>query len=117
MTYFMLHLHITFYLYPTQEGFKFYYRMSQHDKAVKNNPTQPINQEWNCNNTSGVYCTSQIAPVSRMSGGLQQLQLPLVRKHVLVLHQQAIGSQLREQLDQLRTGDTQQWRANTTFKS
>lgn len=38
-----------------------------------------------------------------MRGGLQELQLPLVRKHVLVLHQQAIGSQLRAQLDQLRT--------------
>lgn len=45
---------------------------------------------------------SQTEPVSRMCGGLQQLQLPLIGKHVLVLHQQAIGSQLREQLDQLR---------------
>lgn len=99
MTYFMLHLPIKFYL--TQEGLKFYYRISQHDKAVKNNRTQPINQEWNSNNMYQEFM-SQTAPVSRMCRGLQQLQLPFIRKHVLVLHQQAVGSQPREQLDQLR---------------
>lgn len=54
---------------------------------------------------SGRQCPvfiSQTAPVSRLRCGLQQLQLPVIRKHVLVLHQQAIHTQLREQLDQLR---------------
>lgn len=47
---------------------------------------------------------SKTAPVSRLRCGLQQLQLPLIRKHVLILYQQAIGSQLGEQIDQLRKG-------------
>lgn len=45
---------------------------------------------------------SKPAPVSRMCLSLQQLQLSFIGKHVFVLHKQAIGSQAREQLDQLR---------------
>ena len=45
---------------------------------------------------------SQTAPVGWLCCGLQQLKLPLIRKHVLILHQQAVHSQLREELDQLR---------------
>lgn len=45
--------------------------------------------------------TRQTPPVSWVCCGLQQLQLPLIRKHVLVLDQQAISSQPREQFDQL----------------
>lgn len=42
---------------------------------------------------------SQTAPVSMLCRGLQQLQLPLIWKHVLILHKQAIYSQFGEQID------------------
>lgn len=51
-----------------------------------------------------IWCSimSKRAPISRMCRGLQQLQLSFIGKHVFILHQQAISSQAREQLDQLR---------------
>lgn len=55
---------------------------------------------------------SRTAPVSRMCGSLQQLQVPFVWKHVLILHQQAISSQLREQLNQLTRKNTPHWMQN-----
>ena len=47
---------------------------------------------------------SQTTPVRMLCRGLQQLQLPFIWKHVLILHKQAIYSQFREQIDELGRG-------------
>lgn len=98
---------LTFISTPHRKDYHFITGSYNTMRQIKNstyNSTQPINQEWN-DRQCPVF-TSQTAPVSRLHCGLQQLHLPPIRKHVLILHQQAIGSQLREQLDQLRTWNT-----------
>lgn len=57
----------------------------------------------------GLSFLRQRQPVRRLCCGLQQLKLPLVRKHVLILHQEAIDAQVREQIDQLRRRNTHEY--------
>lgn len=54
------------------------------------------------NNKCIITADPHTAPVSGLCRGLQQLQLPLIGKRILILHQQAMHVQPREELDQLR---------------